>query len=902
MGGQTALNVGVELYEGGHLKEHNVQVLGTPIDAIVMTEDREAFAKMLESIGEHAAMTFPATNVEEAISAANKVGYPCLVRAAFALGGLGSGFAANESELVDLAKKAFASSPQILVDQDLRGWKEVEYEVVRDCRDNCITVCNMENFDPLGIHTGDSIVVAPSQTLSNREYFSLRQTAQKVVRHLGIVGECNIQYALHPESERFCIIEVNARLSRSSALASKATGYPLAYVACKLGLGMDLTSIKNMVTKDTTACFEPSLDYCVVKIPRFDLKKFNRVSNKMGSSMKSVGEVMAIGRRFEETFQKAIRMINPSLAGFEPLAKMGALEGAALEKQLREPDHERVFAVAAALRKGYSVDRIHELTKIDRWFLHKLYHINQMTEALRTTTGGLASLKRNHLAALKGFGFSDMQIAKGLACNELAVRRRRQSLGVIPYVKQIDTLAAEFPAQTNYLYMTYNAKEHDITFEEPGVMVLGCGPYCIGSSVEFDWCAVSCVRQLRKSAVKAIVVNFNPETVSTDYDESDRLYFEELSFERVLDIYEQETARGVVVSVGGQIPNNLAMPLHRVGVQVLGTSPENIDRAEDREKFSAMLDSLGIDQPEWKELKVGDKKGMQEKCAAMGYPLLVRPSFVLSGAAMRVASSWEELNNFLDQAVGLNPEHPVVVSRFIMNAKEIEFDGVANKGQILNYAISEHVENAGVHSGDATLVLPAQHLYVETIRRIKKISQLVAQALQITGPFNMQFLAKDNYVKVIECNLRASRTFPFVSKTFDFNFISLATKAMLNIPVKPHNISLLDLDYVGIKAPQFSFTRLQGADPTLGVEMSSTGEVACFGKTMHEAYLLALKATRFKMPTKTHNILLSIGPARSKVSTVYLCFGLRLFCRLLNSPLYNPNSPICHPMFLHTIL
>ena len=983
MGGQTALNTGVELYEGGHLKEHNVQVLGTPIDAIVMTEDREVFAKMLESIGEHAAMTFPATNVEEAIAAAKKVGYPCLVRAAFALGGLGSGFADDEAELVALARKAFAASPQILVDQDLRGWKEVEYEVVRDCRDNCITVCNMENFDPLGIHTGDSIVVAPSQTLSNREYFNLRQTAQKVVRHLGIVGECNIQYALHPESERFCIIEVNARLSRSSALASKATGYPLAYVACKLGLGMDLTSIKNMVTKvgshgagglvefglvccvlvlsfslspclflslfhsrvsvstaprvsdialcrprpiskppptaaacccllllaaacccccccllttdtrccccstpphtpttlshapthrfllqDTTACFEPSLDYCVVKIPRFDLKKFNRVSNKMGSAMKSVGEVMAIGRRFEETFQKAIRMINPSLSGFEPLAKMEALDGAELEYQLKNPDHERVFAVAAAFRKGYSVDRIHALTKIDRWFLHKLNHVNQMTEALGATKGGVASLKRNHIAALKGFGFSDLQIAKGLggACNELAVRRRRIALGVIPYVKQIDTLAAEFPAQTNYLYMTYNAKEHDIEFIDPGVMVLGCGPYCIGSSVEFDWCAVSCVRQLRKSGVKAIVVNYNPETVSTDYDESDRLYFEELSFERVLDIYEQESARGVVVSVGGQIPNNLAMPLHRVGVQILGTAPENIDRAEDREKFSAMLDSLGIDQPEWQELRIGDKKGMQAKCAAMGYPLLVRPSFVLSGAAMRVASSWEELNNFLDQAVGLNPDHPVVVTRFILNAKEIEFDGVASKGKILNYAISEHVENAGVHSGDATLVLPAQHLYVETIRRIKKISQQIAAALNITGPFNMQFLAKDNFVKVIECNLRASRTFPFVSKTFDFNFISLATKAMLNIPCKPHNISLLDLEYVGIKAPQFSFTRLQGADPTLGVEMSSTGEVACFGKTMHEAYLLALKATRFKMPTNTHNILLSIGPSKAKVS------------------------------------
>ena len=866
MGGQTALNTGVELTEMGAFEKYGVQVLGTPIPAIVMTEDREVFAKMLQSIGESAALSFSATTVAQAIEAAEKVKYPCLVRAAFALGGLGSGFANNESELVALANKAFAVSPQILVDEDLRGWKEVEYEVVRDCRNNCITVCNMENFDPLGIHTGDSIVVAPSQTLSNREYFKLRKCAQKVVRHLGIVGECNIQYALHPESERFCIIEVNARLSRSSALASKATGYPLAYVACKLGLGMDLVSIKNMVTKDTTACFEPSLDYCVVKIPRFDLAKFNRVSNKMGSAMKSVGEVMAIGRRFEETFQKAIRMINPSLAGFEPLPKMSNITGPELEKQLREPDHERVFAVAAALRKGWSVDRIHELTKIDRWYLHKLNHINTMNRALEETTGGVNALKRNHLAALKGFGFSDLQIANGVknGANELAVRRRRQQLGVVPYVKQIDTLAAEFPAQTNYLYMTYNAKEHDIPFDDNGVMVLGCGPYCIGSSVEFDWCAVSCVRQLRKSGIKAIVVNYNPETVSTDYDESDRLYFEELSFERVLDIYEQEHARGVVVSVGGQIPNNLAMPLHGVGVNIMGTSPENIDRAEDREKFSAMLDDLGVDQPEWKELTIGDPAGMKASCDRMGYPLLVRPSFVLSGAAMRVASTWEELSAFLDQAIGLNPEHPVVVTRFILNAKEIEFDGVASHGKILNYAISEHVENAGVHSGDATLVLPAQHLYVETIRRIKKISSVIAKSLDITGPFNMQFIAKDNFVKVIECNLRASRTFPFVSKTFDFNFISLATKAMLNIPCKPHNISLLDLEYVGVKAPQFSFTRLQGADPTLGVEMSSTGEVACFGKTIHEAYLLALKATRFKMPTKSHNVLLSIGPSRSK--------------------------------------
>eukprot|EP00949_MAST-11_sp_MAST-11-sp1_P004227 g4227.t1 len=863
MGGQTALQVGIALHESGVLKKHNVQILGTPVDAIVATEDREVFAQKLRDIGERAAESSHATTVEMAIEAAERIGYPVLVRAAFALGGLGSGFASNREELVALAEKAFTMSDQIMIDQDLRGWKEVEYEVVRDCRDNCITVCNMENFDPLGVHTGDSIVIAPSQTLSNSEYFKLRKCAQKVVRHLGIIGECNIQYALDPNSERYCIIEVNARLSRSSALASKATGYPLAYVACKLGLGIDLPSIKNSVTKDTTACFEPSLDYCIVKIPRFDLKKFNRVSKKVGSAMKSVGEVMAIGRTFEETFQKAIRMIHPSLPGFQSPTRLGDVGKEDLEAQLKYPDHERVFAVAAALERGYSVEQVFQLTKIDRWFLSKLKRVTDMRKIL-SSTGSLANLSKGNMRALKTHGFSDLQIADSLggSASELAVRMRRKALGILPWVKQIDTLAAEFPAQTNYLYMTYNGSEHDLVFNAEGIVVLGCGPYCIGSSVEFDWCAVSCVRQLRKAGYKAICVNYNPETVSTDYDESDRLYFEELSFERVMDIYEAEAAQGTVVSVGGQIAQNLALPLDRAGANVLGTSAESIDRAEDRHKFSAMLDELGVDQPSWVEFKSVAKKEMKAKCDEMGWPVLVRPSFVLSGAAMRVATCWEELNSFLSNAVGLRPDAPVVVSKFITDAKEVEFDGVANAGKILNYAISEHVENAGVHSGDATLVLPAQQLYVETIRRIKLIAGKIANRLQITGPFNIQFMARDNFVKVIECNLRSSRTFPFISKTFDFNFITLATKCMLGQAVKSHNISLLDLDYVGVKAPQFSFTRLQGADPTLGVEMASTGEVACFGKNMYEAFLLSLLAAGFKLPKTT--ILLAIGPQRAK--------------------------------------
>ena len=853
VGGQTALNVGIELYNSGELKKHNVEVLGTPIPTIIATEDREIFSTKLAEINETLALSYPATNIEEAKEAAAKIGYPVLIRAAFALGGLGSGFAHNDTELVQLAEKAFASSSQILIDQDLRGWKEVEYEVVRDSRDNCITVCNMENFDPLGIHTGDSIVVAPSQTLSNQEYYKLRSTAIKVIRHLGIIGECNIQYALCPQSERYCIIEVNARLSRSSALASKATGYPLAYVATKLSLGNDLVSIRNSVTKTTTACFEPSLDYCVVKVPRWDLKKFNRVSNTLGSSMISVGEVMAIGRNFEEAIQKAVRMVNPNLDGLEGKSDPNL----SLDDQLKIPTDRRLFAVQEALEVGRSVDDVHALSKIDKWFLSKLKNIALIKAACKKYP--LDSLSAASLRSIKCHGFSDRQIARYVGSTEMVVRRRRIQMGVVPCVKQIDTLAAEFPAQTNYLYTTYNGSEDDtVPEEERGIVVLGCGPYCIGSSVEFDWCGVSAVRQVRSAGLPAVVINCNPETVSTDYDESDKLYFEELSLERVLDIYEKEAPRGIIVSVGGQIANNLATPLSQQGVQIIGTSPESIDRCEDRHKFSELLDSIGVDQPMWKELTtVEDAVQFAEE---VGYPVLVRPSFVLSGAAMNVASNAKQLASFLNEAADVAQDKPVVVTKFILNAKEIEFDAVAKSGSILNYAISEHVENAGVHSGDATLVLPAQKLFVHTIRRIKKIASAIARALDITGPFNIQFLAKGNYVKVIECNLRASRTFPFISKVFDANLITLATKAMLGITPKPYNISLIDIDYVAVKAPMFSFTRLRGADPTLGVEMSSTGEVACFGSDVHEAFLNALIASNFKLKSfNSGTVVLSIA-------------------------------------------
>jgi carbamoyl-phosphate synthase small subunit len=811
MGGQTALNVGVELWKKGVFQKYNCRVLGTPIDTIIATEDREIFSQKLNEINERLAVSYSATTLDEAVTVAHKIGFPVLVRAAFALGGLGSGFADNEAQLRELAEKAFAVSDQILVDQDLRGWKEIEYEVVRDNRDNCITVCNMENFDPLGVHTGDSIVIAPSQTLSNSEYFKLRAVSIKVIRSLGIVGECNIQYALNPNSEEYCIVEVNARLSRSSALASKATGYPLAYVAAKLCLGKDLVSIRNSINKTTTACFEPSLDYCVVKVPRWDLSKFNKVSTKLGSSMLSVGEVMAIGKTFEEAIQKAVRMV--SGGGLEGLE--GALvEGKDLQEMIRVPTDKRLFAIQYALEKGMSVDEISHLSKIDRWFLSRLKRISD----LKAETKRFASFEKlsfPFLKKLKVTGFSDRQIARYVNVTEQIVRRKRQQLGIIPFAKQIDTLAAEFPAQTNYLYMTYNGAEHDVcsTEEEPGgglstrttqniaagrlfnegvsqggVMVLGCGAYSIGSSVEFDWCAVSAVRTLRAMGDKAIVVNYNPETVSTDYDESDKLYFEELTFERVLDIYELEKSIGIMVSVGGQIPNNLAYPLAQQGVRILGTSPDSIDKAEDRHKFSHLLDKLKIDQPEWKELtNFGEATGFADK---VGYPVLVRPSFVLSGAAMRVASTSEELVACLQNAEDVSCDKPVVISKFIVNAKEIEFDAVAQDGHVLNYAISEHVENAGVHSGDATLLLPAQKLYVQTVRTVKQIASQIAMALKITGPFNIQFLAKDNMVKVIECNLRASRTFPFISKTFDCNFITLATKVMMGYPCKPYNFSL----------------------------------------------------------------------------------------------------------------
>lgn len=900
MGGQTALNVGIELWESGDLQRRGLRVLGTSVEAIIKTEDREQFSQTLREIGERLALSYPARSVEEAKMAAANIGYPVLVRAAFALGGLGSGFAENEHELVELAEAALgaAGSPQILIDQDLRGWKEVEYEVVRDARDNCVTVCNMENFDPLGVHTGDSIVVAPSQTLSNSEYYKLRATALKVVRHLGIIGECNIQYALHPHSEEFVIIEVNARLSRSSALASKATGYPLAYVATKLSLGHDLVSIRNSVTTTTTACFEPSLDYCVVKVPRWDMRKFQRVSTKLGSAMKSVGEVMAIGRSFEEALQKAVRMVNPQLAGLEgmlPIERSRGLDdydlnvdgetdlAMRLEKRLKVPNDQRLFAVQLALERGYDVNKVHELTRIDKWFLSRMQRIARLRVALESAAGsskasghhlrnsnaneetsirqqvGIESLCSEQLLALKQAGFSDAQLARYTRCAEARVRRARYAAGVKPVVKQIDTLGGEVPARTNYLYMTYHGSASDVKPSERAVMVLGCGAYCIGSSVEFDWCAVSCVRQCRASGYRAIVVNYNPETVSTDYDVSDRLYFEELSVERVLDIYEHEGAWGLVVSVGGQIPNNLAKPLHDRGVHVLGTSPLDIERAEDRHKFSAMLDEIGVDQPPWRELQ--SPQDVADFARRVGYPVLVRPSFVLSGAAMNVASSEVDLRKFLDDATDVSPDHPVVVSKFIKNAKEIEFDAVASDGRILNYAITEHVENAGVHSGDATLVLPAQKLYVQTQKQVKRAAAKIAAHLNISGPFNIQFMARDNEVKVIECNLRASRSFPFVSKTLNCNFIALAARVMLGVSARPYSISLMDIDYVAVKAPMFSFTRLRGADPTLGVEMASTGEVACLGVDVYGAYLQALEAAGTKIPPTGSTILLSIADA-----------------------------------------
>ncbi|WP_099291387.1 carbamoyl-phosphate synthase (glutamine-hydrolyzing) large subunit [Butyricimonas sp. Marseille-P3923] len=865
-GGQTALNCGVELYKSGVLEKYNVQVLGTPVQAIIDTEDREIFAGKLAEIDVRTPRSIAANSMEEAFAAVDRLGFPVIIRAAYTLGGLGSGFCSNKEELERLASSAFSYSPQILVEESLKGWKEVEYEVVRDKYDNCITVCNMENFDPLGIHTGESIVVAPSQTLSNSEYHKLRSIAIKIIRHIGIVGECNVQYALDPNSEDYRVIEVNARLSRSSALASKATGYPLAFVAAKLGMGYGLHEIKNSVTKVTTACFEPALDYVVCKIPRWDLNKFEGVSKVIGSSMKSVGEIMAIGRTFEEAIQKGIRMIGQGMHGFVG----NVLKSRDIDEELANPTDARIFAIAGAFDKGYSVQKIHDLTKIDHWFLQRLENIHLLKEEL-SKLNGEEEISADLLRAAKQYGFSDFQIGRLTIKNTplshhekmLKVREYRKKLGILPVVKQIDTLAGEYPAMTNYLYITYNGSENDVAYERDGlsVIVLGSGAYRIGSSVEFDWCGVSALNTIRKMGYRSVMINYNPETVSTDYDTCDRLYFDELSFERVMDIVELEVPKGVIVSTGGQIPNNLAMRLHGQHVNILGTSPESIDRAEDRRKFSSMCDELGIDQPRWSELtSIEDIYAFVDK---VGFPVLIRPSYVLSGAAMNVVSNKDELLHFLELAAEVSKEHPVVVSEFIEQAKEVEIDAVAQEGEVKAYAISEHVEFAGVHSGDATIVFPAQKLYVETIRRIKKIARSIARELNISGPFNMQFLAKDNDIKVIECNLRASRSFPFVSKVLKYNFIDMATRIMLGEKVEALNKSVFDLDYVGVKASQFSFARLLKADPVLGVDMASTGEVGCIGENYYEAILKSMLSVGHRIPKK--NILISSGPTRSKV-------------------------------------
>ena len=867
-GGQTALNCGVELHKQGILEKYDVEVLGTPVQAIMDTEDRELFVNKLDEIDVKTIKSEAVSSVADAVAAADALGYPVIVRAAYALGGLGSGFCDNEEELRTLVEKALSFSPQVLIEKSLKGWKEVEYEVVRDCYDNCITVCNMENFDPLGIHTGESIVVAPSQTLSNDDYHLLRELAIKIIRHIGIVGECNVQYAYDPKSMDYRVIEVNARLSRSSALASKATGYPLAFVAAKLGLGYGLFDLKNSVTKVTSAFFEPALDYIVCKIPRWDLGKFHGVNREIGSSMKSVGEVMAIGRTFEEVIQKGLRMIGQGMHGF---IENKALNVADIDKALREPTDKRIFVIENAFRAGYTVDKIHELTKIDKWFLQKLQNIASTAIELESYNE-IAQLPADLLRQAKEQGFSDFQIARAVLKTEmtssheanLQVRNLRKSKGVTPVVKQIDTLAAEYPAQTNYLYLTYNGSENDVTYlhDHRSIVVLGSGAYRIGSSVEFDWCSVNALLTVKREGWRSVMINYNPETVSTDYDMCDRLYFDELTFERVMDIIELEQPHGVILSTGGQIPNNLATRLDAQKVNILGTSAKDIDNAEDRHKFSSMLDSLGIDQPRWRELT--SLKDINDFVAEVGYPVLVRPSYVLSGAAMNVCSNDEELEKFLRLAANVSKEHPVVVSSFIQNAKEIECDAVAQNGEIKLYAISEHIEFAGVHSGDATIQFPPQKLYVETIRRIKKISRQIAKALNISGPFNIQYLAKNNDIKVIECNLRASRSFPFVSKTLKINFIDLATKVMLGIPVEKPNKNAFDLDYVGIKASQFSFSRLQGADPVLGVDMSSTGEVGCIGENTSEALLKSMLSVGYKIPQK--NILLSTGGPKQKAS------------------------------------
>jgi len=876
-GGQTALNCGTELFRKGVFRKYNVKVLGTPVEAIIDTEDRELFVKKLAQIDVKTPRSIAVHGVDEAADAAATLGFPVIIRAAYTLGGQGSGFAINTEELKTLALKAFSYTNQILVEESLKGWKEVEYEVVRDKYDNCITVCNMENFDPLGIHTGESIVVAPSQTLTNSEYHKLRELSIKIIRHIGIVGECNVQYALSPESEDYRVIEVNARLSRSSALASKATGYPLAFVAAKLGIGYGLHQLKNSVTKTTSAFFEPALDYIVCKIPRWDLNKFKGVSHLIGSSMKSVGEVMAIGRTFEEVIQKALRMIGQGMHGFTGNLK---LDFGDIEKELAEPTDMRIFVIAEALEKGISVDRIHELTKIDKWFLYKLKNIIGIKDQL-SIYNTLESVPEELLIQSKVYGFSDFQIARHVLNSDssqinpdlLKVRELRKKLGILPSVKQIDTLGAEYPAVTNYLYLTYSGSEHDISFDgdKKSIIVLGSGAYRIGSSVEFDWCSVNAVDTIKKEGFRSVMINYNPETVSTDYDICDRLYFDELTFERVLDIIDLESPGGVIVSVGGQIPNNLAMRLHENNVPILGTSPLSIDRAENRHKFSHMCDILSVDQPKWKELSSIDD--IIDFVGQIGFPVLIRPSYVLSGAAMNVVSNRNELIHYLDLAAKVSKQYPVVISEFIENAKEIEIDAVAKEGEIIAYAISEHVEFAGVHSGDATIVFPAQKIYFETARRIKRISRQISKELNITGPFNIQFLAKDNDIKVIECNLRASRSMPFVSKVLKTNLIELATKVMLNIPVeKPHK-SVFELDYVGVKAPQFSFSRLAMADPVLGVDMASTGEVGCIGEGFYEAILKAMFSVGYRIPRKS--ILLSTGPARSKVELLNSARALR---------------------------
>ncbi|MDD6753167.1 MAG: carbamoyl-phosphate synthase (glutamine-hydrolyzing) large subunit [Prevotella sp.] len=866
-GGQTALNCGVELHKSGVLDKYGVRVLGTPVQAIMDTEDRELFVERLNEIDVKTIKSEACETIEQARKAAAELGYPVILRAAYALGGLGSGFCDNEEELDKLAEKAFSFSPQVLVEKSLKGWKEIEYEVVRDRYDNCITVCNMENFDPLGIHTGESIVIAPSQTLTNSEYHKLRALAIKIIRHIGIVGECNVQYAFDPKSEDYRVIEVNARLSRSSALASKATGYPLAFVAAKLGMGYGLFELKNSVTRTTSAFFEPALDYVVCKIPRWDLSKFRGVDKELGSSMKSIGEVMAIGRNFEEALQKGLRMIGQGMHGF---VENKELEIPDIDAALREPTDKRVFVISKAMHKDYTIDQIHDLTKIDKWFLQKLKHIIDIDEKLKACTS-INVLDKELLREAKVYGFTDFQIARAVGLERelgnmhkatLVVRNIRKGYGILPVVKQIDTLAAEYPAQTNYLYVTYAGVASDVSFSEDkkSVVVLGSGAYRIGSSVEFDWCGVQALNTIRRQGYRSIMINYNPETVSTDYDMCDRLYFDELTFERVMDIIDMEKPFGVIVSTGGQIPNNLAMWLDAEHVPILGTAASDIDNAEDRAKFSSMLTRNGINQPEWSALTT--MQDIDNFVERVGFPVLVRPSYVLSGAAMNVCSNRDELEKFLKLAANVSAEHPVVVSKFIEHAKEIEMDAVARNGEIMAYAISEHIEFAGVHSGDATIQFPPQKIYVETVRRIKRVSRQIAAALHINGPFNIQFMARDNDILVIECNLRASRSFPFVSKVLKLNLIDLATKIMLGVPVEKPSKNLFDLDYVGIKASQFSFNRLQKADPVLGVDMSSTGEVGCLGDDTNQALLKSMLSVGHRIPK--HTVLLSTGGAKQK--------------------------------------